>query len=41
MAFVGQSFIVVGGVGGIGFETTKQLLNEGVDVRLWICSTKF
>lgn len=33
MAFVGQSFIIVGGAGGIGFETSKQLLNEGVDVR--------
>lgn len=34
MPFVGQSFVVIGGAGGIGFETSKQLLNEGVDVSL-------
>lgn len=33
MAFIGKSFIVVGGTGGIGFETSKQLLTQGVDVR--------
>lgn len=32
MAFAGKTVVFVGAAGGIGFETSKQLLSEGVEV---------
>lgn len=32
MSLAGKVAIVVGGLGGIGFETARHLLLEGVDV---------
>lgn len=37
MAFADQSFVIVGGAGGIGFEISKQLLKRGVNVRTMNC----
>lgn len=33
MSFVGKVAVVVGGAGGIGSETARHLLLQGVDVR--------
>lgn len=39
MAYQGQTAVIVGGTGGIGYATARQLLNEGLTVSSWSIPT--